>query len=199
MNGMNLSRRILLYPLFVILGALWLTGCDRITTPKDVAAEFWRAIQTQDMEKAKNLSTWDSVDYLKYFNSDKLRPERFVLGEQKVGDASAEVIVTLYSARQGQSGVKIPGTTRLIKTEQGWRVNVKTTLSSVVSQTVNNVFDQLGNFMRDSLKELDETLNQSLNELGEALEESANEIKKELSRPIEPPQTKPVQPGAKQI
>jgi len=173
--------------LFLLVSVLYLSACQSASSPKAVSHEFWSAVQQRDMEKAKNLSTWETVDYLKYFNSERFHPERFELGEETPGDAQANVMVTLYSSQPGKSGLKIPGQTDLVKTKYGWRVDVKKTLGSIAKHTVDNAFDQLNNLMRKGVQELDKALSESLNEIGKALEEGTNELKQELSRPIIPP------------
>ena len=73
-----------------------------------------------------------------------------------------------------------------MKTEQGWKVDVKKTLGSVIKQSVNNIFDQLNGLMQQGIKEFDKTFSESLNELGKALEDGAEELKKELNKPVSP-------------
>lgn len=153
-------------------------------SPESVSKAFWDAVQTQDMEKAKEYATWDTVDYLKYLNNEKTKPQRFELGETMQGDTRAEVATMLYTQKQGESGIKVPGVTVLLKTNYGWRVNVKKTMTSVVKYTANNVFDQLNGFLQEGLQGLDKQLSNSMNELGKALEEGALELKKELSKPM---------------
>jgi len=166
---------------------LSLSGCVQSDTPKSVSEQFWKAVQIRDMESAKQLATWDTVSYLKYLKAEKLHPERFDLGEVMQGEIRAEVVTTLYTQKQGQSGIKVPGVTVLIKTEHGWRVDVKKTLNSIVKHTIDNVFNQLNGFMQEGLKELDKSLSESLDEVGKALEEGAKELRKELSKPLIPP------------
>ena len=169
---------------FLVFMFLFLSACGgQADTPKSVANTFWKAVQQRDMETAKNISTWDTVHYLKYLKTEKIHPERFELGEVMVGDTKAEIETTLYSNKQGQSGVKLPGKTLLIKTEHGWRVDVKSTLASVVRHTVDNVFEQLNGFMKEGVKELDKAFSESLKDIEKALEKGANELKKELSDP----------------
>lgn len=189
--------------LSITMTFLLLSACNKPETPKSVANDFWEAVQQKDMEKAKNLSSWDTVDYLRYLNAEKIHPERFELGEEIVTEENAEVETLLYSGKQGQTSIKIPGKTLLVKTEQGWRVNVKSTLGSVVRHTVDNVFEQLNGMMREGVKELDKALSESIKDIGDALEESTNELKKELSRPslsTPPPSRKvPEEPPGRQI
>ena len=68
-----------------------LTGCGGQESAKDVSTKFWKAVQAQDMETAKQVSTWDTVDYLRYLQKDNFHPERFELGEEKITETSAEI------------------------------------------------------------------------------------------------------------
>jgi len=180
--------KVVYFLLLVVSSVFLLSGCvAQSDTPKGVSEKFWDAIQERDMESAKQLSTWDTVDYLKYLKAEKLHPERFELGEEMLGETNAEIATTLFTQKQGKSGIKLPGVTVLVKIEQGWRVDVKKTLNSVIKYTVNNVFDQLNGFLQQGMKELDKSFSESMNEAGKALEEGVKELKKELSKPLYPP------------
>jgi len=169
----------------LLLGtSLALTACNRPESPIDISKQFWKAVQERDMEAAKLVATWDTVDYLKYLNTDKLHPERFELGEQMVGEARAEVETVLFTSKAGKSGIKLPGVTVLVKTDKGWRVNVKKSMTSVVKYSANNVFDQLNGLMQEGIKGLDESFSEAMNELGSTLEEGAEELKRELAKPL---------------
>jgi len=192
----NIKLIISIFSITLII--LGLTSCSGSDSPDSISADFWKAVQNRDMEKAKQLSTWDTVEYLKILKAKNFHPERFELGEKMVGEMRAEIDTVLFTTKQGKSGIKVPGVTVLLKTEQGWRVDVKKTLGSVVKYSVNNMFDQLNGLMKEGVKEFDKTLSESINELGKALEEGAEELKKELARPIFPPKnTKPSVPAIK--
>ena len=167
-----------------------LSACTKSETPSDISKQFWQAVQDRDMEAAKLVATWDTVDYLKYLNTDKLHPERFELGEQMVGETRAEVETVLFTSKPGKSGIKLPGVTVLVMTEKGWRVNVKKSMTSVVKYSANNVFDQLNGLMQEGIKELDSSFSEAMNELGSTLEESAEELKRELAKPLFAPSDK---------
>ena len=173
---------ILLISLVII--ATGVSGCTQPDSPKGVSEQFWKAVQKRDMETAKQLSTWDTVDYLKYLKTQKLHPERYELGELMLGEMRAEVATVLYTQKQGKSGFKVPGVTILVKTDKGWLVDVKKTLNSVIKHTIDNVFDQLNGFMQEGIKELDSSLSESMDEVGKALEEGTQELKKEFSSPF---------------
>ena len=171
-------------PVLVILFSLVACNANKADSPKQVSQAFWQAIQDRDMESAKIMATWDTVDYLKYLNTDKLHPERFELGEQMIGETRSEVSTVLYTSDFGESGIKMPGVTVLVKTSHGWRVNVKKSMTSVVKYTANNIFDQLNGLMQEGVKGLDESLSESMNELGRVIEEGTQELKRELSKPL---------------
>lgn len=178
------KKYFLVWSVLCILFALSACNGNKVESPKEVSQAFWQAIQDRDMESAKIMATWDTVDYLKYLNTDKLHPERFELGELMTGETRAEVSTVLYTNKLGKSGVKVPGVTVLVMTSHGWRVNVKKSMTSVVKQTANNIFDQLNGLMQEGVKGLDESLSESMNELGRVIEEGTQELKKELSRPL---------------
>ena len=181
MNVLNFRRFLIAF-----LGAslFAISACNQPQSPKDVSQQFWQAVQDRDMETAKMVATWDTVGYLKYLNTEKLHPERFELGEQMMGETRAEIETVLFTSKPGKSGIKLPGVTVLVKTDKGWRVNVKKSMTSVVKYSANSVFDQLGGLMQEGIKELDQSLSEAMNELGTALEDSAEELKRELAKPL---------------
>ncbi len=181
---MTLFKNKVLVILFGLLTSLVLASCNQNKSPADVTEQFWNAVQERDMETAKMVATWDTVYYLKYLNTDKLHPERFELGEQMVGDTRAEVETILFTSKPGKTGVKLPGVTVLVMTDNGWRVNIKKSMTSVVKYTTNSVFDQLNGLMQEGIQGLDQSLSETLNELGGALEQSAEELKRELAKPL---------------
>ena len=190
-------KQYLIFPFFLLIFSLF--GCGSTTdSPEAVTKAFWQAVVDKDMENAKSFATWDTVEYLKYLNSNKTQPERFDLGEQMIGEKSAEIAVILHTKAEGQQSVRIPGKTVLVKTEQGWRVDVKKSLGSVVKQTVNNVFDQLNNMLQKGINELDRSFSDSMDELGKNLEEGAKELKQELDKSI-PNSSETQNPRAQEI
>lgn len=169
---------------FLVMISFFLAACNKADTPADVSKQFWTAVKERDMESAKLVATWDTVDYLKYLNTEKLHPERFELGEQMVGETRAEVETVLFTSKVGKSGVKLPGVTVLVMTEKGWRVNVKKSMTSVVKYSANTVLDQLNGLMQEGIQGLDQSLSEAMNELGSTLEQSAEELKRELAKPL---------------
>jgi hypothetical protein len=135
-------------------------------------------VQDKDMEKAKQLSTWDSAKYLKFIESDKLKAQRFETGEVKVLDQSAEVATILYGGNNGE--VQIPVRTILIRVDNSWRVDVQKTMGSMVSGAMGAVVDELNTFMHESLKGVDQALSKGIGELGKSLEQGLKQLQQDL-------------------
>lgn len=169
---------------FLMIVLFTLTACNQSESPTDISQQFWNAVQDRDMETAKVMATWDTVDYLKYLNADKLHPERFELREQIISEARAEVETVLFTSKSGSSGIKLPGVTVLIKTDAGWRVDIKKSMASVVKYSANNVFDQLNGLMQEGIKELDQSFSGVMSELAKALDEGTEELQRELKKPL---------------
>ena len=143
-----------------------------------VTEAFWTAVQNKDMEKAKQLSTWESAEYLKFVQSDKINAQRFETGEVKVTNKSAEVATVLYGGNKGD--VKIPARTVLVRVDNDWRVDVQKTMGSMVSGAMGAVVNELNDFMQESLKGVDKALSQGIDELGKALDQGLKQLQEDL-------------------
>lgn len=177
-----------------------LTACNSSAEQdaRQVANQFWEAVLKDDMETAKNLTTWESTQYLSLLHTKKLSAKRFETGELKIENGLAEVATVLYSGEKGD--LPIPLRTILSLHENKWRVEVQKTLGSMVSGAMGAVVDQLNNFMQDSLKGLDSSLSESIDKLGKSLEDSMKQLQQDLAKPPEQPAPAPkTDPSAQPI
>lgn len=166
--------------LLVLLSPL-LTGCIFSSESQNAVAvteKFWQAVQDKDMEKAKLLATWESAEYLKFVQSDKISAQRFETGEVKVTNQIAEVATILYGGNTGS--MEIPVRTVLVRVDNNWRVDVQKTMGSMVSGAMGAVVDELNGFMQESLKGVDKALSQGINELGKSLNQGLKQLQDDL-------------------
>jgi len=173
---MKLKQSLLLSFIVMVL-----TGCifsSESQNAVSVSNEFWQAVQDKNMEKAKELSTWNSVNYLKFIENGKLQAQRFETGEVKILDQSAEVATILYGGNTGD--VKIPVRTILVRVENDWRVDVQKTMGSMVSGAMGAVVHELNTFMHESLKGVDQALSKGIGELGKSLDQGLKQLQKDL-------------------
>ncbi|WP_298609608.1 hypothetical protein [uncultured Thiothrix sp.] len=168
-----------------------LTACNSSAEQdaRQVANQFWEAVLKDDMETAKNLTTWESTQYLSLLHTKKISAKRFETGELKIENGLAEVATVLYSGEKGD--LPIPLRTILSLHENKWRVEVQKTLGSMVSGAMGAVVNQLNNFMQDSLKGLDSSLSESIDKLGKSLEDSMKQLQQDLAKPPEQPAPAP--------
>lgn len=153
---------------------------------REAADKFWTAVLADDMETAKQLVTWESVQYLHYLKNDRVSAQRFETGEMKINETIAEIATVLYGGERGD--MEIPLRTVLIKYDDAWLVDVQKTMGSMVSGAMGAVVDQLNSFMQDGLKGLDEALSDSIDQFGKTLNEGMRDLEKELeSSPTIPP------------
>lgn len=190
-----------IYLLVVIIG---LSGCifsSESQQAREVAEKFWQAILSNDMDAAKDLTTWESAQYLQFLSSKSVSAQRFETGEIKVDGSTAEVATVLYGGEKGD--MKIPVRTVLVRDkENAWQVDVQKTMGSMVSGAMGAVVDQLNQFMNNGLKDLDQSLADSVNKLNQNLKQGVDQLKKELAKPPavapEPPSVTTPSPPPKQ-
>ncbi|WP_020559890.1 hypothetical protein [Thiofilum flexile] len=170
-----------------LLLVLLLGGCmgEDSKDPQAIANQFWNAVTTNDMETAKNLTTWDSVQYLSFLKTAQLNPQRYELGELKMleNNTKAEIPTVLHGGELGN--VNIPVRTILVKVNEEWRIDVQSTLGALIQGTMGAVVNELNGLLQQGLKGLDEKMNKTLDGLGEQLNKSLDKLQKDLQ--ISPP------------
>lgn len=169
---------------YLLVVSVCLSGCifsSESQQAREVTNTFWQAVLSGDMETAKNLTTWESAQYLQFLSSKSLAAKRFETGEIKIDGTAAEVATLLYGGEKGD--MEIPVRTILIRSKDAWQVDVQKTLGSMVSGAMDAVVDQLNIFMENGLKDLDRTLADSVNELNQSLKQGVDQLKKDLATP----------------
>ncbi len=163
--------------LLSFLLALSLTACgDNPLTPNEVAEQFWQSAQQGKLESAKQLVSWQTVGYLKYFMDDKFTIKRVEFGESTTQEQRVEIDTILILEKKQGSDIRLPTKTVLIKTENVWRVQLKQTLAAVINQTINAAANQFNRMLQEGMSELNKALSGSINEISQSLEEGAKEL-----------------------
>lgn len=180
----------------LIILAILLSGCifsSESQQTREVANKFWQAVLMEDMETAKNLTTWESAQYLQFLSSKSVAAKRFETGEIKIDGTMAEVATLLYSGEKGD--MAIPLRTVLVRNKDVWQVDVQKTMGSMVSGAMGAVVDQLNVFMQNGLKDLDKALTDSVQELNESLKQGVDQLKQELNTLPKTPNSSPPAPS----
>ncbi|HHC73887.1 MAG TPA: hypothetical protein ENK78_02250 [Thiothrix sp.] len=143
-----------------------------------VAEDFWQAVLEKDMEKAKMLVTWESLDYLKYLSSNRVSAQRIETGEVQITDNLAEVATILYAGNDGAT--QVPARTVLLKVDDVWRVDVQRTMGSIVSGTMGAVVNEINDFMQQTIQGVDKALSSEIDKWGKSLDDGMKQLQKEL-------------------
>lgn len=178
--------------LYLLLVGILLSGCifsSESQQARDTTEKFWQAVLKEDMEVAKNLSTWESAQYLQFLSSKSVSAQRFETGEIKVDGTTAEVATVLYGGEKGD--MLIPLRTVLVRNKDAWQVDVQKTMGSMVSGAMGAIADQLNIFMENGLQELDKALADSVKELNQNLKQGVDQLQKELAKPPAAPTQPP--------
>lgn len=173
----------------VLLLSVYLSGCifsSESQQARETAEAFWQAVLDEDMDKAKDLVTWESTQYLQFLHNKSLAAQRFETGEIRVEETTAEVATLLYGGEKGD--MPIPLRTVMIRGKDEWQVDVQKTMGSMVSGAMGAVADQLSDFMEEGLKGLDQALTESVNELNQSLQQGVEELRKDLTPQPETPE-----------
>ncbi|UOG93465.1 MAG: hypothetical protein L3K52_06995 [Candidatus Thiothrix sulfatifontis] len=190
------SYKIYFLGFYLLIASVLLSGCifsSESQQAREVADKFWQAVLAEDMDTAKNLTTWESAQYLQFLTSKSVAAKRFETGEIKVDGTTAEVATVLHSGEKGD--MTIPLRTVLIRNKDVWQVDVQKTMGSMVSGAMGAVADQLNTFMENGLQDLDKALSDSVQELNKSLKQGVDQLKQELTVPPTTPPP-PVTPPA---
>ena len=158
-----------------------------------MAEQFWDSVQVGKLDAAKQMVTWDTSGYLKYFKDDKFNIKRVDFGEVETLESLVKIDTTLIldrgSKKQGKgetdaseakSDIRIPTQTILVKTEGVWRVQLKQTLAEVINKTANAAANQFNQMLQQGMQELNNALSGSINEISKSLEEGAKDLGRTL-------------------
>ncbi|MEE9346152.1 MAG: hypothetical protein V3U88_11150 [Methylococcales bacterium] len=186
-------RRIL-FNILLILSAVLLIGCQQNSVmPDEVARNYWSAVQSGNSSTLKNLTINNNgVNEERLMRS--LHLKNFKIRRTIIEENNAIVEVDLELENAGS--VPVPIDTVLIKQDQSWFVDHKTTLASLRKKSdIGDAIAELHKFSRLFSRELDQSLNQleqqapairrSLVDLMQKITARAPVLKKELEILIE--------------
>lgn len=175
-KSVMLTRIILMLLLGLSLSACVFSSDSQ--NARAVAEDFWQAVLEKDMEKAKMLVTWESLDYLKYLSSNRVSAQRIETGEVQITDNLAEVATILYAGNDGAT--QVPARTVLLKVDDVWRVDVQRTMGSIVSGTMGAVVNEINDFMQQTIQGVDKALSSEIDKWGKSLDDGMKQLQKEL-------------------
>jgi hypothetical protein len=149
----------ILFNILLILSPVLLAGCQQQTVmPDEVAHDYWSAVQSGNTSSLKNL-TVDANDLNEGKLISSLDLKNFKIKRTIIEADNAIVEVDLELANTGS--VPVPIDTILIKQDQSWLVDHRTTLASLRKNSeIGDAIAELHKFSRMFSKDLDQSLDQ---------------------------------------
>ena len=160
-----------LFKVLLILLTVIFVGCQQKSVlPDEVARNYWSAVQSGNTNALKNLTINGNVDSEEQLMSS-LHLKNFKIRRTIIEDNNAIVEVDLELENAGS--IAVPVDTVLIKQDQSWLVDHKTTLASLRKKSnIGDAIAELRKYSKMFSRDLDQSLNQ--------LEQQAPVIRKSL-------------------
>lgn len=161
--------------------ALAVSGCifsSESQQVREVTENFWQAILDNQPQNAEAYITSSSKPFLPLLNNQKIAAKRFESGEIKITDSVAEVATVLY--RGDKADMPIPLRTLLLKTDQGWQIDVQKTMGSMVNGTMGVVVQQLDALMVKGQSDTDANMRQQLKQLQNDLQNNLENLQHDI-------------------
>lgn len=192
----------------LLLGSvlLFVAACGRSQgEPADVAAEFWRAAQTGDIESARAYTV--ESEGTKLSGESTAQIESFALGETTYENDNA-LVTTTIEGMQGAPGV-VEFSTVLVDYEGEWKVDLAATanhmMKSILGVSIDEMVEQMGQAIAEgmgtAMQGIAEGLGEGMQAMGEAMAEAISEVdhstrtQPRQDTPYTPTQTGTVDPG----
>ena len=164
---------------FSLFGCIFSSESQQV---REVTENFWQAILDNQPQNAEVYISSSSKPFLPLLNNQKIAAKRFESGEIQIKDSVAEVAVVLY--RGDKADMAIPLRTLLLKTDQGWQIDVQKTMGSMVNGTMGVVVQQLDELMSKGQPDNDANMRQQLKQLQGDLQNNLKNFQNDM-------QTKP--------
>jgi len=153
--------------------ATWTLACGVAPeTPEHVTRQFWEALRSDDLARARALATADSARRVAGL-WDAGPIEEILLGEALRGETSAIVKTSLATA--SDDGTRhLSFDTSLVRVNRGWKVDAAETHRALT-----------GALFASSVQDLGDALGEGVAQFGEAIESGAEDISRAIREAIE--------------
>ena len=177
-----------------------LSACQQTSTPKQVAKQYWQALQSGDIASARKLTTMSSQgeldNYLSLADDEKPALNSIKLGKTKTSITTSitdqpnfETILVLEAGKwkidASRSHPPIPIKTDKPENSDQLSEAIQENLESM-DKALEQGTDMLNEFMHEGSKEMSDSLLKGMNNMNEALKKALEKMKQR--REQQPPQ-----------
>lgn len=168
-----------------------LSGCQTVSTPEQVATEFWQAMAGSDLDSARKYATRET-QYL--VNREQTLEDATVkTGTALIGGSNATV-ATLMTLKKSGSNDVLSFDTVLLKENDQWKVDYQQTLNNLSILPLGDIFRSLhalGETFNKELKQQVPLFEKQIKSFSEELIRQLDEFRRQLEKSAPPEKPKP--------
>lgn len=136
--------------------ALFFTNCStKHLSPVNVSDYFWIAEKNENLDDAKKFVLIEDADNVKLQKNIKIR--RFTFGKAEEDENHASVPTKMYLegilSKKQKDEIEVEFDTKLVKTDDGWKVDLRETKKALYLQTAKKFSTGLGSEIFSKIKE----------------------------------------------
>ncbi len=160
-----------------------LIACSELDdSPSKAAIDFWRAIESRDLQAARAVSTAPSERRLDALFGDRIIKE-VSFGETLRNERSA-LVETILEGPVGDTPLEF--NTHLERFDRGWRVDAEATASAMRKAGFAAALDDVHEALREGERVMTEVLEHGAREASAALQRALENLEDALGAPVSP-------------
>lgn len=164
----------------IFTGCLIISGCMQAEDPKNVAQQYWQAMQVGNYAKARSLVSADSQGSFDDFAS---LPDSHKPGLSAVALTDSHTTVTTI-VNNGNTSIKFD--TVLVMQNGQWVIDAEATQipppRSALEQRMHNMAEQLSTAVDENMQNAEEALGEGVNLLNDLLQSGAQDLSESVNQ-----------------
>jgi len=168
-----------------------LSGCQAISTPKQVTRAFWEAMAVGDVDAARQYTTEETQHLVT--QQQNLEDAMLKTGEVLI-DGSNATVSTVLTLKKPQLNKDLSFDTILLKENDLWKVDYQRTLNNFLNLPFGDIFKSLraiGEILNKELEQQAPLFEQQIKSFSEELIKQLDEFRRQLEKSIPPEKQKP--------
>jgi len=177
------SLKIRFFQALVILSMTLLAACGskEPETPEEVSYLFWKAVISNNQERAAELTVPTSVHYLASLHNGSNELVAVDIGEPVITQGRAVVETTLQGVTADGETVSYPTQTHLTQYDGQWRVEAQRTVAMLGgNKSIEDFVRQFSDTLSTLGEQLNSAISQGVQGFSESMEESLPQINAQL-------------------
>lgn len=169
--------------ILALAGCVLLSSCMQNSTPKEIAQQYWQAMQTGNYTKARSLvSSGTQPAFDQYVNLPK--DEKIPLDAVALTDTRANVTTIINTGNRS-----VEFNTVLTLHDGHWEVDANEThvppAPSSLGKNLDDMMQQLGTAMKGGAEQMKQALSKNADMLNKALKDSSQQLSDSMDKKLQ--------------